>query len=51
MTTLLSRAPRYPDLTAALSANHAKIDAVRGSDAASAALRALPGGPKTSEGA
>lgn len=41
MTTLLSHAPRYPDLAAALSANHAKIDAAPASDAEKAELHAL----------
>jgi hypothetical protein len=41
MTTLLSHAPRYPDLAAALSANHARIDATPVSDAEKAELRAL----------
>ena len=39
--TLLSHAPRYPDLAAALSANHAKIDATPVSDAEKAELRTL----------
>src|ERR1700733_1223606 len=43
MTTLLSHAPRYLDLTAALSANHAKIDAAPASDAEKAGLHALLG--------
>ena len=41
MTTLLSHAPRYPDLAAALSANHARIDATPVSDAEKAELCAL----------
>jgi SAM-dependent methyltransferase len=41
MTTLLSHAPRYSDLAAALRANHAKIDAAPWSDAEKAELRAL----------
>jgi SAM-dependent methyltransferase len=43
MTTLLSHAPRYLDLTAALSANHAKIDAAPASDAEKAGLHAFLG--------
>ena len=41
MTTLLSHVPRYPDLAAALSANHAKINAASASEAEKAELRAL----------
>jgi hypothetical protein len=41
MTTLLSHAPRYPDLAAALGANRAKIDAAPTSDAEKAELHTL----------
>lgn len=43
MTNLLSHAPRYPDVAAALNANQAKIDASPASDAEKAELRALLG--------
>jgi 2-polyprenyl-3-methyl-5-hydroxy-6-metoxy-1,4-benzoquinol methylase len=43
MTKLLSHAPRYPDIAAALSANQAKIDASPASDAEKAERRALLG--------
>jgi SAM-dependent methyltransferase len=41
MTNLLSHAPRFTDLQAALTANHAKIDAGRASDADKAMLHTL----------